>query len=163
MHVKQKKNFISFYNFKLLRINSLILIPKIQQLLLISNGSLTQNLNSLQGNEIKLYLVTQKIKKNNDTIRIVILKDPIIHLVFAISYWKKDTTKISISQPIGQIIITKEIDIFRQISRLNYGYCYNIEKQLLITKAICYRESVMYHQHKYLNLIQEFIALYSLQ
>ena len=83
--------------------------------------------------------------------------------MFAISYWTKNTNQISIYQPIGQIIIKNEIDIFRKIAQLNYGYCYNIEKQLLITKAICYRESIMYHKDKYLNLIEEFIALYSLQ
>nr|YP_009541914.1 hypothetical protein [Neogoniolithon spectabile]AYR06123.1 hypothetical protein [Neogoniolithon spectabile] len=157
-----KKKFIPFYQIKSFRIHPLILEPKILQLILINNGSLTQNLNSALGTKIKVDIIQQSVKKNNEIIRVIILKDKSSNLVFAVSDWQENQVHFLLRtvnyQPIGQFIINNELDIRKHILCLKYGYCYYIEKKLRINQSICYRLSKVYYKNKILNTIQEFIA-----
>lgn len=157
-----KKNMINFYQlFYPIQFNSLSL-PTIFQLILINNGSLTQNLNSITGNEITIDLINEQIKDNHEIIRKVWLKSKLKKIAFAISCWqenRKNITTITPDQPIGQSMIINENDIYKDIKHITYGYSYHLEDILQIKEPLWNRKYEIWSNKKVVAIVEEFFSI----
>nr|AYR05927.1 hypothetical protein [Lithothamnion sp.] len=132
------------------------------QLMLLSDGSFTQNLNSVIGQNININLIRQNLTKNNHIIRQVWIEDLYKNkMAFAESYWKKNDikkSKLSHFKPIGKSMIKNELDISKKIHNINYGYNFFIEKTLEIKHPILSREYTIQYNNKPLTTIKEFFS-----
>ncbi len=164
-----------FYSIFVLNIKdydttNLSLIPIEWQIILFNEGSFTQNLTILTKSKIHIKM-KQKYnylanKKNIRNIRYVWLENSIYtKLTFAQSLWifkyKDDLYKqLKYNQPIGQILINNEQDIYKQVLEIYYGYCQYIEKYFKINQPIWGRKCVLYTNYKTSTIIQEFFSPY---
>nr|YP_010728839.1 hypothetical protein P6G75_pgp076 [Lithothamnion corallioides]WEA77115.1 hypothetical protein [Lithothamnion corallioides] len=132
------------------------------QLMLLSDGSFTQNLNSIIGQNININLIRQNLINKNQIIRQVWIEG--LHknkMAFAESYWKKNDIKkseLSYCKPIGKSMINDELDISKKIHNINYGYNFFIEKTLQIKHPIFSREYIIWYNNKPLTTIKEFFS-----
>ena len=142
-------------------------IPIEWQFIIMNNGSLTQNLNSLLINQINLemsqkYNITSNNKLSN--IRIVWLENYINkNLTFAQSIWtidKQNNTYKHIlnTQPIGYSLIQFEIDIYKDLQEIYCGYCYNLENIFDHSNLIWGRKYKMFYQKNSYVTIEEFFT-----
>lgn len=149
------------YNFK-------NLIPIEWQLILISDGSFTQNLNSLTGKRISLEVISlnnTKIINNNKNIiiREVWIKDNKYNkLAFAKSLWPitNSTRNIELpkDKPIGQSLIEFKVDIYKDIHEIYYGYCGYLERKFNYNGPTWGRKYTLYYKKKRLATIQEIFS-----
>lgn len=139
-------------------------IPIKWQLILMSDGSFTQNLVSLTGKIIHLRIIDYFIynsSHNHNHIREVILKNSRqINLTFARSSWPVYLYNISkysklINKPIGQSLIETKIDIYKEIHEIYYGYCKSLERQFQFNGPIWGRRYTIYHKAVPLTTIDE--------
>jgi chorismate-pyruvate lyase len=74
---------------------------------------------------------------------------------------KKNLNRANIAndQPIGQSLIINEIDTYKEINSVNYGYSYNLEKRLKANKPLWSRKYTMWYNKKPLTMIQEFFSI----
>nr|YP_009297022.1 hypothetical protein Ceram_089 [Ceramium japonicum]AOM66365.1 hypothetical protein Ceram_089 [Ceramium japonicum] len=142
-------------------------IPIEWQFIVMNNGSLTQNLNSLLINQIQLemsqkYNITLNNKLTN--IRIVWLENYINkHLTFAQSIWMIDKQNniykhILNTQPIGYSLIQFEIDIYKDLQEIYCGYCYNLENIFDYSNLIWGRKYKMFYEKNSYVTIEEFFT-----
>lgn len=158
----QKKHIIAFYKLYYPKQCNTTSLPIILQLILINNGSLTQNLNSITGQKIYIHLIKQQIKNNRQIIRKVWIKKNTKKLAFAESCWnqqKIDIMKFIANQPIGQSIILDETDIYKEIEYIQYGYYYYLEKTFQIKTPLWHRQYTIWLDKKTLTVIQEFFSI----
>ena len=137
------------------------------QLLLMNNGSFTQNLNTLLVTNIKIDMC-QKYNlipnKSLTNIRLVWLKKNIQDkFTFAHSIWRFDQsynqqTNLLTNKPVGQSFIDNEIDLHKDFQEIYYGYCYYLEKQFKSSEPIWARKyKVCYNNNSY-AIIEEFFS-----
>ena len=131
----------------------------------MNNGSLTQNLNSLLINRIKIemsqkYKLNFKDKLNN--IRIVWLENDLNqNLTFARSIWiinKKNNLYKNIlnTNPIGYSLIKYQIDIYRELQEISCGYCYNLENKYQKSQLIWARKYKIFYPNNSYVIIEEY-------
>lgn len=151
--------------FEQLKLSS---IPHEWQIILINEGSFTQNLNYISGNKIKITM-QQKYNYNFynneiNNIRYVWLENSIYtKLTFARSLWifkYKDNLyhQLKINKPIGSLLINNEKDIYKNVYEIYYGYCQFIEKYFEINQPIWGRKSILHSNDKAYANIQEFFS-----
>lgn len=58
--------------------------------------------------------------------------------------------------PIGKSLIKQEIDISKNISKINYGYNYFIEQEVHARKPILSRKYKIYYKNQPFIVIKEF-------
>lgn len=142
-------------------------IPIGWKLLLKSDGSFTQNLNSLTGQLIQVEILSlyNNIKAKNDyTIREVWIKDQQGNkLAFAKSIWPYNMktnlfSNLPIDQPIGQSLIQLKIDIHKDIHEIFYGYCQYLEKHFNYNEPMWGRKYTLYHENQQLATVQEIFS-----
>ena len=143
------------------------IIPTEWQLILMSDGSFTQHLNSLTGKIINLNIVNNFVYKHYNVkhiVREVWLKDHEYNkLTFAKSIWPLCTyktlyTSILRSKPIGQSLIESKIDMYKDIHEIYYGYCKYLAQTLKITEPTWGRKYTIYSQNKPLATIHEIFS-----
>ena len=142
-------------------------IPAEWQFIIMNNGSLTQNLNSLLINKTNIEMC-QKYNSIFDNykftnIRIVWLENYIQqNLTFAKSIWVVDKTQdkyrqILKEQPIGYSLINFEIDMYKNLEEIYYGYCYNLEDIFQTSKLIWGRKyKINYSNSSYVTIEEYF-------
>nr|YP_010728610.1 hypothetical protein P6G74_pgp044 [Phymatolithon calcareum]WEA76916.1 hypothetical protein [Phymatolithon calcareum] len=158
-----KKHHIKFYNINMnyayYRLKNFSLE---WQLILLSDGSFTQNLNSIKGQKIRINLIQQNLIKNNQILRQVWIED--LHknkIAFAESSWEKNNIKKSKPnnyRPIGKSMIKYELDISKKIHNINYGYNYFTEKAFKLKQPILSREYTICYNKQNLTTIKEFFS-----
>nr|YP_009332761.1 hypothetical chloroplast RF21 [Membranoptera weeksiae]YP_009332978.1 hypothetical chloroplast RF21 [Membranoptera tenuis]AHZ94772.1 hypothetical chloroplast RF21 [Membranoptera weeksiae]AKL79234.1 hypothetical chloroplast RF21 [Membranoptera tenuis] len=158
----QKK--IKYLNSKLSN-----LIPFEWKLILMNEGSFTQSLYFLNNKKINIKMC-QKINntssKLNKNIRCVWLENTVYtKFIFARSIWLVryiNNIKYPVinNQPIGTSLIESQIDIYKHIHEIYYGYSKEIEKQLtkVSIKALWGRKYTLYYNHISYVTIQEFFS-----
>lgn len=143
------------------------ILPIEWQLILMSDGSFTQHLNSLTGSIINLYIInnfTYTYCNMSYNVREVWLQDnQYKDLTFAKSVWplyKNDIQYISIYQnkPIGQLLIESKLDIYKDINEIYYGCCRYLEKKLRIIEPTWGRKYTVYYKSKPLITINEIFS-----
>ena len=143
-------------------------IPAEWQMILMNEGSFTQNLNYLHNQTIFIDMQQksyQKVTNNHlTTLRCVWLENSIYtKLTFARSLWKMIpqnnlSYKLKQSKPIGNLLIANQSDIYKNIIEIYYGYCINLEKSFDNNLAIWGRKYVLYYNHNTYAIIQEFFS-----
>lgn len=142
-------------------------IPKEWQLILMSDGSFTQNLISLTGKIISLSIISQSIYyplNSKSCIREIWLVDSLCRkLAFAQSIWPKyNKNENNIFKPnnqtIGQLLIESKVDIHKDIHEIYYGYCTYLEKHLSINEPTWGRKYTIYYNNRPLTTIQEIFS-----
>ena len=150
---------------------NLNLIPLEYQLIVTSNGSLTQNLNCITTKNINILLVKQKTiehyhKDNkNNILREVWLQDEENNkLVFAQSFWKKCIQicqSLQKTQGIGKLLIESEIDIYKEMKEISYGYLFDLELMFETQKLIWSRQYISWHKQEELTIVKEFFFFHA--
>nr|AYR06530.1 hypothetical protein [Rhodogorgon sp.] len=164
-----KQHFIPLYTVnKLEKYNKLLIIPVYWRLIIIGQGSLTQNLNSITGEKTYIHLISQKTRiskqnySQNDITRQVWIKNKEeTKLVFAESHWKESNTfftDLTRQQPIGKSLIEFEIDFHKEIHQIQYGYSYILRKAFQTGEPIWSRRYTIWHNYKALVTIKEFFS-----
>ena len=157
-----KKNYIIFYKIYSSLIHIFDTLPILLSSITMNNGSLTQNLNSITGNNININILYQKFNNNNKLTRKVLIQYNKLPAIFAISNWLSSNLNfnhIVNNQPLGQSIIKNEIDTHKKIQNFYYGYNYTIEKKLCHLTPIYCREYTLYHNQKPLAKMKEFFTI----
>nr|YP_009296246.1 hypothetical protein Sebd_094 [Sebdenia flabellata]AOM65181.1 hypothetical protein Sebd_094 [Sebdenia flabellata] len=168
--MKQNNNYIfhnilvlPLYKFNFLNSQASNLIPTKWKLILMSDGSFTQNLNSLTGK----YITTNINPKFNDSLinqkklRIIWLEDSDHNqLTFAKSLWTINNKNFSIQEkkPIGQLFIESQIDTYKEIHEIYYGYSKYLNRKFKSIQPIWGRKYTIYHSKYYLITIYEFFS-----
>ena len=164
--VEKDTKFVTLWNKKIHNLQqNLNIISLEHKLIIISNGSLTQNLNCITGNNINISFVKQNNTNNfyqyynNKMIREVWIKDNYNNkLVFAQSFWTKMYTYLAQKEAIGKSLIEFEVDFYKEICNISYGYLWKIEKELRIKTPIWSRQCIIWHNKKPLTIIKEFFS-----
>lgn len=147
--------------------NLVKLIPIEWQLILMSDGSFTQNLISLTGNIIQVKIVSQsmyKLDNYNKKIREIWLIDQSYNkLAFAQSIWPKyddelDYTLTQSKKPIGQSFVESQADIYRDIHEIYCGYCKNLDNEFQFDDIVWGRKYTIYSNNKPLTTIHEIFS-----
>nr|YP_009393668.1 hypothetical protein [Caloglossa beccarii]ARW62230.1 hypothetical protein [Caloglossa beccarii] len=171
--------FIKFYTFhcifmlstnkKQLFHNKLShLIPIHWQIILFNEGSLTEILNYLNGKKtiFQMYQKNNYTLRNNRYLRCIWIESCLYtKMIFAQSLWQfkytnnsKQKNKLEYNIPVGKLIINTEVDIYKQIHEIYYGYSIELENKLNYHKAIWGRKYTLYYNHKLFITIQEFFS-----
>nr|YP_009398402.1 hypothetical protein [Lophocladia kuetzingii]ARW67588.1 hypothetical protein [Lophocladia kuetzingii] len=160
---------LPIYKIEKLNKKLLNLIPIQIKLLLINEGSLTKNVEYLSGKITKIFTMQKENRKSKINIRCVWLETSIYtRLIFARSLWciiYKNTMgkENNIDKPIGKLYIKHQVDIYKDIHEIYYGYCQNIEKcyqtQIKNTPMWGRKYSLYYENESYI-IIQEFFSPY---
>nr|AYR06329.1 hypothetical protein [Renouxia sp.] len=164
-----RKHFISFYIINRSNLSkNLHNIPITWRLIIIGQGSFTQNLNSITGEKIYVELVSQKVKINrlnpltNHTIRRVWIKNKQGNkLAFAESYWNQSDrffANLTSEQPIGKSLIEFETDFYKEIQQIEYGHSYLLEKAFRTQEPIWSRKYSIWHDSRPIATIREFFS-----
>nr|QCI04798.1 hypothetical protein [Bornetia secundiflora] len=154
-------------------INFKQLIPIQWQLVLINEGSFTQNLNCLTGMKTQIIIqqkfnFSQSHNKNIRNIRCIWLETSIYtKLTFARSLWfftgiDQIYVKLNQKKPIGNLFIKSQADIHKFVQEIYYGYCKYLEKSFNIPRPIWGRKCLLYYQGQTYAIIQEFFSPYIL-
>lgn len=155
----RKKCYIFFYTFCYSRIHNIKYLPLTRKLLIINQGSLTQNINSIKGTKICIDLVYQQVQYNHQITRRVWIQNKRSELIFAESCWNKTHKKVTESthhQAIGQSIIINEVDTYKKIENFNCGYHYYLQKKFSKKSLIWSRQHSIWHNRWLLITVQEF-------
>nr|YP_010865328.1 hypothetical protein QQR83_pgp046 [Campylaephora boydenii]WGT74120.1 hypothetical protein [Campylaephora boydenii] len=142
-------------------------IPTEWQFIMMNNGSLTQNLNSLLINTTTIEMCQKyNLIFNNHAftnIRIVWLENYINqNLTFAQSIWVMNTKnnqykQILSAKPIGYSLINFEIDIYKDLEEIYCGYCYNLENIFHESKLMWGRKyKINYSKNSYITIEEYF-------
>ena len=172
MNIHPIQKFIPILKLKINNYNTLNnqfnkFIPIEWQFILTNNGSFTQNLNSLLMNKADIEM-SQKYNKISEiksvNIRIIWLKNNINdRFTFAHSIWifnssSKKYLKLLTNKPIGQSFIEYEIDLYKDLQEISYGYCHYLENQFKCTEPIWARKYKIYYKNNSYAIIEEFFS-----
>nr|YP_010502323.1 uncharacterized protein Ycf21 [Grateloupia turuturu]QHD45192.1 Ycf21 [Grateloupia turuturu]UXC96736.1 uncharacterized protein Ycf21 [Grateloupia turuturu] len=141
-------------------------LPKEWKLILMNDGSFTQNLNSLTGEHIqlKIHYKTSKILLNKKKLRTIWLEDNMNNkLTFARSLWPLQidnykNIELGHNKPIGQSIIESKIDIYKDIDKFYYGYSKYLDKEFKSKGPIWGRKYKIYYHKKLFTIVEEFFS-----
>jgi len=142
------------------------IIPIEWHLILMSDGSFTQNLHSLTGKLIKIKIIWQTknkyISDKNIYLREIWLEDESEYkLTFAQSVWHKNdypNILLPLHKPVGQSLIQLEKDIYKDIHEIYYGYSHYLNNAFHSNKAIWGRKYTIYSNTKPIATIKEFFS-----
>nr|YP_009731981.1 hypothetical protein [Gracilaria edulis]QHS70536.1 hypothetical protein [Gracilaria edulis]UAD85541.1 hypothetical protein [Gracilaria edulis] len=147
------------------------LIPPEWRFILMSDGSFTQNLNSLTGQHIitcPTYIKENYIYKRRK-IRNIYLQDTLNNnLAFARSNWilkiKNNNiyTILNNKQPVGKSLIQNQTDIYKDIHEIYYVYSIYLENIFDSKQPIWGRKYTIYNEYEAITTIQEFFSPYIL-
>lgn len=151
-----RKNYLKSYN----KLN----VPKKWQLILMNDGSLTQNLNSFTGSDIYIHICQNfnqvLVDKNN--IRSIYLEDKNnTKLVFAKSLWPINSLifdKFKMQAPVGKLFIKYKQDIYKEINEIYYGYSKYLNCYFNTNKPIWGRKCSIYYKKSCIVTIYEFFS-----
>lgn len=153
-----------FVKFKSILKNAM---PIALQLILINDGSFTQNINLLTGKNIyiKMFQKFNKIsKKNYRNVRCIWLENNLYtKLLFARSIWALNSINIidiktTSNTPLGRSLIQSKTDINKQINEIYYGYCQYLEYKFQFNNPVWGRKYTLYYNKKSYIIIQEFFS-----
>nr|QVY58372.1 hypothetical protein [Kappaphycus striatus] len=138
-------------------------MPKEWQLLLISDGSFTQTLTSLTGQQIYIDQLSRYTYQSiNDVHRLrdIWLKDHKSNkLIFAKSLWFLSANiDLPSAQPIGKSLILYEKDVYRDIHEFYYGHCTYLESKFHYRGPVWGRKYTIYYKQEPLTTLQEVFA-----
>ncbi|KAI0556489.1 ycf21 (chloroplast) [Gracilaria domingensis] len=144
------------------------LIPPEWKFILMSDGSFTQNLNSLTGQQITTcptYIKRQYITSKMKTRKVYLQDTSKRNLAFAQSNWilqinNKIYKTFKSNQPIGKSLIKHQIDIHKDIHEIYYVYSTYLEHIFNSTEPIWGRKYTIYHECQPVTTIQEFFSPY---
>nr|YP_009395120.1 hypothetical protein [Bryothamnion seaforthii]ARW63888.1 hypothetical protein [Bryothamnion seaforthii] len=137
------------------------------QLILINEGSLTNNIQYLSNSKICIKALQKGYKKYNDKNRIIryVWMETSIYtsLIFARSLWILTCNNLSLininsNHPIGLSFITRQIDIYKEMHEIYYGYCQKIEKEIRFKEPIWGRKYTLRYKGESYITIQEFFS-----
>lgn len=165
--IEKDKKFVALWSKTIHNIHKSSSIISLEyQMIIMSNGSLTQKLNCITGNNINISLIRQNSINNFDSyynnyiIREIWLKDNHNYkLVFAQSFLNKYMrmcTNLIQKQTMGKSLIESEIDFYKEVQEISYGYLLIIEEELKIKIPIWSRYCIVWHNKKPLTTIKEF-------
>nr|YP_009297789.1 hypothetical protein Kuma_089 [Kumanoa americana]AOM67523.1 hypothetical protein Kuma_089 [Kumanoa americana] len=139
------------------------------QVLLISDGSLTNNLNILEAVPISLQLIKQEEQLYYSSIpnktsiftarEILLTHTKEKYIIFAKSYYQQNILPIDLiknNKPLGKLLIDSEVEIYRKIHSIYYGYSSILEKKFQYQGPIWGRSYDILGNQKILTLIHEF-------
>uniref|UniRef100_UPI0030036A60 Ycf21 n=1 Tax=Anunuuluaehu liula TaxID=3049639 RepID=UPI0030036A60 len=167
IHLTYKFHKILFLPINNTNYNLSHLIPIEWQLILISDGSFTQNLNSLTGKHIKIEIISPysktRMKKKKMQTREVWIKDHKDNkLAFAKSLWpainKTNYFVLPQNQSIGQSLIELQIDMYKDIHEIYYGYCRYLENKFHDNGPTWGRKYTLFYQKQRLATVQEIFS-----
>jgi chorismate-pyruvate lyase len=153
-------------------------IPIEWQLILISDGSLTQNISIIKKDLLSLKLINEKRqlrfftivnkqsnKSNNyNTVlsrEIWLINQVKYKILFAKSYYNKEIFPLDFlnnSDPLGRSLIESEIEIYRKINKIYYGYSQILEKKFNIKGPLWGRSYHILYRDQLIILINEFFS-----
>nr|YP_009244511.1 hypothetical protein Gchil_098 [Agarophyton chilense]AMK96753.1 hypothetical protein Gchil_098 [Agarophyton chilense]ASP44648.1 hypothetical protein [Agarophyton chilense] len=141
------------------------LIPAEWKFILMSDGSFTQNLNSLTRKKIitfPAHIKHQYINKKTK-IREVYLQDKSDrNLAFARSHWisqiSNQTYNLTKNEPIGKSLIKHRADVYKDIHEIYYVYSIYLEKIFNSLEPIWGRKCTIYNDYEAITTIQEFFS-----
>lgn len=155
---KQKYFYRKLFNF----------IPTKWQLILFNEGSLTEILNYLNGQQVilKMYQKKNYTYKNNRYIRSIWIENSLYtKMIFARSLWQfkyinynKQENKLNCNIPVGKSIINNEIDVYKQIHQIYYGYSIELENKFNYNRGIWGRKYTLHYNNILFITIQEFFS-----
>nr|YP_009509225.1 hypothetical protein [Gracilaria vermiculophylla]AXI96875.1 hypothetical protein [Gracilaria vermiculophylla]QXU75088.1 hypothetical protein [Gracilaria vermiculophylla]WDZ67969.1 hypothetical protein [Gracilaria vermiculophylla] len=173
MNINLSKSFNYIINLPLKNLNSLNeqtyhLIPPEWKFILMSDGSFTQNLNSLTKQEIitcPTYIKHQYINKQINIREVYLQDDSKTNLAFARSKWilqinNQTYNKVDNKEPIGKSLIKDQADIYKDIHEIYYGYSIYLEHIFNTVEPIWGRKYTIYYEYKPITTIQEFFSPY---
>nr|YP_009392834.1 hypothetical protein [Caloglossa intermedia]ARW61396.1 hypothetical protein [Caloglossa intermedia] len=146
------------------------LIPASLQLILLNQGSLTKILNYINAKQV----ILKKFQKNNHTLknnrylRYIWIEDCLYtKLIFAKSLWQfkydkshRGKEKLKNHIPIGISIVQYEIDIYKEVQEIYYGYCIKLNHSLNYDQPMWGRKYTLYYDNRLLATVQEFFSPY---
>lgn len=142
-------------------------IPIKWQLILMNDGSFTQNLYYINNIPIDIQICQKKNYEPNTSyrnIRCIWLKNCLYtKLIFARSLWKFSNLNllnnhILREKPVGLSLIKTKLDIYKEFHEIYYGYCQLLEKKLNIYQPIWGRKYTVYYYSNSYATIQEFFS-----
>nr|UEQ11954.1 Hypothetical protein Ycf21 [Kumanoa mahlacensis] len=146
------------------------------QVLLLSDGSLTNNLNilgevpiflKLIKEEEELYSFSVSTQSSIFTAREILLThNKEKNFIFAKTYYIKNIPPINLTnnnKPLGKSLIEAEIEIYRKIKSIYYGYSRTLEKKFQFQGPVWGRSYYILCNQKFLTLIHEFFRPVSLK
>nr|YP_009295835.1 hypothetical protein Schim_089 [Schimmelmannia schousboei]AOM64770.1 hypothetical protein Schim_089 [Schimmelmannia schousboei] len=141
------------------------IIPTEWQLILMNDGSFTQNLHSLTGKHININISqTLNARSNNKkkNRRVIWLEDEINNkFISARSLWilqSNNNQYIKTNKPVGQSFIESKADIYKEINEIYYGYCTYLEQKFNSKNPIWGRKYTLYYNQQSYAIIQEFFS-----
>lgn len=150
-----------------LNVKSYKCIPIEWQLILSNEGSFTKIAKQLDGKYIKLNMLQKsnhRSNKINRHLRCIWLETSLYtKLVFARSIWlfqymNKIDFKIKKNEPIGNFLINSQIDIYKNIHEIYYGYSKKLEHKFNKNKPLWGRKYTLYYKNKSYVTIQEYFS-----
>nr|YP_010198936.1 hypothetical protein LK147_pgp155 [Hydropuntia urvillei]UAD88385.1 hypothetical protein [Hydropuntia urvillei] len=160
---------LPIYNLQSFNKQTYDLIPPEWKFILMSDGSFTQNLNSLTGKSIiarPTYITEQYINTEKKIRNIYLQDNSKKNLAFARSNWilqienNNKYTTLSNYQPIGKSLIQDQVDIYKDIHEIYYVYSVYLEHIFDIKKPIWGRKYTIYNEYQPITTIQEFFSPY---
>nr|YP_063696.1 conserved hypothetical plastid protein [Gracilaria tenuistipitata var. liui]AAT79771.1 conserved hypothetical plastid protein [Gracilaria tenuistipitata var. liui] len=142
------------------------LIPAEWKFILMSDGSFTQNLNSLTRKTIITFptQIKRQYINTKTKIREVYLQDTSNrNLAFARSHWISQVSNetynnLNKNEPIGKSLIRGQADIYKDIHEIYYVYSIYLEKIFNSIQPIWGRKYTIYNDYEAITTIQEFFS-----
>nr|YP_010199341.1 hypothetical protein LK036_pgp166 [Gracilariopsis tenuifrons]AXF36221.1 hypothetical protein [Gracilariopsis tenuifrons]UAD89199.1 hypothetical protein [Gracilariopsis tenuifrons] len=159
---------ISLKSLKSCNIKKNDLIPTKWKLLLMNDGSFTQNLNSLTGDQIitfPTYIENQYIIKKLKIRNIYLSNNSNKYLAFARSNWilhinHKIHNNLINNQPVGELFINRQADIYKDIHEIYCVYSTYLEYTFKSIGPIWGRKYTIYYRYQPIITLQEFFSPY---
>nr|YP_009237708.1 hypothetical protein [Gracilariopsis lemaneiformis]YP_009294688.1 hypothetical protein Gch_089 [Gracilariopsis chorda]AJO68518.1 hypothetical protein [Gracilariopsis lemaneiformis]AML79942.1 hypothetical protein [Gracilariopsis lemaneiformis]AOM66948.1 hypothetical protein Gch_089 [Gracilariopsis chorda]UAD88790.1 hypothetical protein [Gracilariopsis chorda] len=144
------------------------LIPTKWKLILMNDGSFTQNLNSLTNDQIitiPKYTESQYIIKKTKIRNIYLTNNSNQYLAFARSNWilhinHKIHNNLINNQPVGQLFINHQADIYKDIHEIHYVYSAFLEYTFNSIGPVWGRKYTIYYRYQPIITLQEFFSPY---
>lgn len=144
------------------------LIPIKLQIILLNEGSLTKILNytNIKPVTLKKSQKTNETLKNYRYLRYIYIENCLYtKLIFARSLWQFKYKNYKTKQkelenylPVGISILKYNIDIYKQIHEIYYGYCVQLENKLNCNQPLWARKYTLSYNHESFITIQEFFS-----
>nr|YP_009500331.1 hypothetical protein [Gracilariopsis heteroclada]AXE43493.1 hypothetical protein [Gracilariopsis heteroclada] len=159
---------IPFKGLESFNIEKNALIPNKWKLLLMNDGSFTQNLNSLTNEQIttlQAYTENQYLIKKRKIRNIYLTNNSNQYLAFARSYWILNINhqihnNLINNQPVGQLFINHQTDIYKDIHEIYYVHSAFLENTFKSLGPVWGRKYTIYYRYKPIITLQEFFSPY---
>lgn len=167
IYINNEHKFYKIININVSNNSIQYSIPTIWKLILTSDGSFTQNLNSITNKVIEANIQEQSIlhyKNSQKILRKVWLEDNNNRkLTFAESLWYiNEYTNVYLNDkvPIGQVFLQSGINTYKDIEEIYYGHSLYLEDLFKSGDPVWGRKYKIYYKGRILAIIQEFFPSY---